>query len=144
MAARILNHSEKILLCATAILFNTNNYLAYAIAPAVQKIIYILVFTTTYLLPSLTAMLLVNRGKINSLQMEQSRERNIPFRLLTNNSQRARRDVVTKLSRLGIDIEEENVFTSAMATARPPLARIAATPSSSRSTLRPISATAEP
>src|SRR4029077_4171565 len=46
------------------------------------------------------------------------RERNIPFRLLTNNSQRARRDVVTKLSRLGIDIDEENVFTSAIATAR--------------------------
>ena len=46
------------------------------------------------------------------------RTRNIPFRLLTNNSQRTRRDVVTKLSRLGIDIDEENVFTSAMATAR--------------------------
>src|ERR1043166_5305730 len=46
------------------------------------------------------------------------RERDIPFRLLTNNSQRTRRDVVTKLARLGIDIEEEHVFTSAMATAR--------------------------
>lgn len=66
-------------LYATAILFNTNNYLAYAIIPAVQKIIYIIVFTTTYLLPSLTAMLLLKRGKINSLQMEQPHERNIPF-----------------------------------------------------------------
>lgn len=46
------------------------------------------------------------------------RTRGIPFRLLTNNSQRTRRDVVTKLSRLGIEIEEEHVFTSAMATAR--------------------------
>jgi NagD protein len=46
------------------------------------------------------------------------RSRAIPFRLLTNNSQRARRDVVTKLSRLGIEVEEEHVFTSAMATAR--------------------------
>jgi NagD protein len=46
------------------------------------------------------------------------RQRDIPFRLLTNNSQRARRDVVTKLGRLGIDVEEEHVFTSAMATAR--------------------------
>src|SRR5437016_926651 len=46
------------------------------------------------------------------------RQRDIPFRLLTNNSQRARRDVVTKLARLGIKVEEENVFTSAMATAR--------------------------
>ena len=44
--------------------------------------------------------------------------RNIPFRLLTNNSQRTRRDVVAKLARLGIVVEEEHIFTSAMATAR--------------------------
>jgi len=46
------------------------------------------------------------------------RTRRIPFRLLTNNSQRTRRDVVAKLARMGIDVEEEHVFTSAMATAR--------------------------
>lgn len=50
--------------------------------------------------------------------IQQLRERNIPFRLLTNNSQRTRRDVVTKLARLGIEVEEEHVFTSAIATAR--------------------------
>ena len=48
----------------------------------------------------------------------QLRERDIPFRLLTNNSQRTRRDVAAKLARMGIDVEEEHVFTSAMATAR--------------------------
>jgi NagD protein len=48
----------------------------------------------------------------------QLRARRIPFRLLTNNSQRTRRDVVAKLARMGIDAEEEHVFTSAMATAR--------------------------
>jgi NagD protein len=48
----------------------------------------------------------------------QLRERRIPFRLLTNNSQRTRRDVVAKLARMGIEVEEEHVFTSAMATAR--------------------------
>jgi NagD protein len=46
------------------------------------------------------------------------RQRGTPFRLLTNNSQRTRRDVAAKLARLGIDVEEEHVFTSAMATAR--------------------------
>jgi NagD protein len=46
------------------------------------------------------------------------RSRGIPFRLLTNNSQRTRRDVAAKLARLGIDVDEEHVFTSAMATAR--------------------------
>jgi NagD protein len=48
----------------------------------------------------------------------QLRQRDIPFRLLTNNSQRTRRDVVAKVARLGIEVEEEHVFTSAMATAR--------------------------
>lgn len=46
------------------------------------------------------------------------RERDIPFRFLTNNSQRTRRDVVAKLARMGIEVEEEHVYTSAMATAR--------------------------
>jgi NagD protein len=50
--------------------------------------------------------------------IRQLRSRNIPFRLLTNNSQRACRDVVAKVTRLGIDVEEEHIFTSAMATAR--------------------------
>lgn len=48
----------------------------------------------------------------------QLRKRGIPFRLLTNNSQRTRRDVAAKLARMGIEVEEEHVFTSAMATAR--------------------------
>jgi NagD protein len=42
----------------------------------------------------------------------------VPFRFLTNNSQRTRRDVATKLRRLGIPADEEHVFTCAMATAR--------------------------
>lgn len=46
------------------------------------------------------------------------RDNNIPFLFLTNNSQRTRRDVATKLQRLGMEVEEEHVFTCAMATAR--------------------------
>ncbi|PHN04563.1 HAD-IIA family hydrolase [Flavilitoribacter nigricans] len=42
--------------------------------------------------------------------------RKIPFLFLTNNSQRTPRDVVNKLAGLGIEAEEDNVFTSAMAT----------------------------
>lgn len=41
-----------------------------------------------------------------------------PFLFLTNNSQRTRRDVTTKLARMGIDVDESRVFTCAMATAR--------------------------
>jgi NagD protein len=50
--------------------------------------------------------------------IQELRTRHIPFRLLTNNSQRTRRDVVAKVARLGIDVGEEHIFTSAMATAR--------------------------
>jgi NagD protein len=46
------------------------------------------------------------------------RAHDIPFRFLTNNSQRTRRDVVTKLARMGVDVEDEHIFTCAMATAR--------------------------
>jgi NagD protein len=45
-------------------------------------------------------------------------DRQLPFLFLTNNSQRTRRDVVTKLHRLGIDVGESHIFTCAMATAR--------------------------
>lgn len=45
-------------------------------------------------------------------------EEDIPFLFLTNNSQRTRRDVTTKLQRMGIEVEERHIFTCAMATAR--------------------------
>jgi NagD protein len=46
------------------------------------------------------------------------RQAGIPFLFLTNNSQRTRRDVATKLCRLGLEAEERDVFTCAIATAR--------------------------
>ena len=45
------------------------------------------------------------------------RRRDVPFRFLTNNSQRTRRDVVAKLARMGIRVEDHHVYTCAMATA---------------------------
>lgn len=46
------------------------------------------------------------------------RSRQIPFLFLTNNSQRTRRDVAIRLQRMGIEAEEKDIFTCAMATAR--------------------------
>jgi NagD protein len=48
----------------------------------------------------------------------QLQDRDIPFLFLTNNSQRTRRDVATRLRRMGIGVTERHVFTCAMATAR--------------------------
>lgn len=45
-------------------------------------------------------------------------EEDFPFRFLTNNSQRNCRDVVAKLSRMGINVQEKHIFTCAIATAR--------------------------
>ncbi len=44
-------------------------------------------------------------------------DQNIPFLFMTNNSQRAPVDVVNKLAGMGITVHENNVYTSAMATA---------------------------
>ncbi|MDA0765615.1 MAG: HAD-IIA family hydrolase [Verrucomicrobia bacterium] len=46
------------------------------------------------------------------------RKEGYPFLFLTNNSQRTRRDMALKLRRLGIEAEDDDVFTCAMATAR--------------------------
>jgi NagD protein len=46
------------------------------------------------------------------------RREKIPFRFLTNNSQRTRRDVALKLCRLGLKASADDVFTCSMATAR--------------------------
>jgi len=45
-------------------------------------------------------------------------ESETPFLFLTNNSQRTRRDVATRLNRMGIPVQDKHVFTCAMATAR--------------------------
>lgn len=49
---------------------------------------------------------------IQTLQKE-----DIPFTFMTNNSQRSPLDAVRKLQKMGIDVEERHVYTSAMATA---------------------------
>ncbi|MCG3195826.1 MAG: TIGR01457 family HAD-type hydrolase [Candidatus Omnitrophica bacterium] len=50
--------------------------------------------------------------------IDRLRQRRIPFLFLTNNSQRTRRDVATRLERMGFKVEEEHIFTCATATAR--------------------------
>ncbi|MFB6456618.1 HAD-IIA family hydrolase [Chitinophaga sp. Hz27] len=46
------------------------------------------------------------------------RKKGLPFLFLTNNSQRTSRDVCYKLNKLGFEVEPEDIFTCAMATAR--------------------------
>ena len=46
------------------------------------------------------------------------KEEGYPFLFLTNNSQRTSRDVAYKLRKMGFDVNDEDIFTCAMATAR--------------------------
>lgn len=45
-------------------------------------------------------------------------DENVPFMFMTNNSQRGRLEVVRKLKKLGIEVTEDHVYTSAMATGK--------------------------
>ena len=49
--------------------------------------------------------------------IQQLQERDIPFIFLTNNSQRTRRDISTRLERLGLEVTQHHVYTCADATA---------------------------
>lgn len=64
---------------AILLIFNLNTYLSYSITPPLQKIIYIVIFITTFVMPVLFAMFLVQKGMIKSLEMERKEERRIPF-----------------------------------------------------------------
>jgi 5'-nucleotidase len=46
------------------------------------------------------------------------RERSLPFLVLTNNSIYTRRDLAARLRATGLDVPEESIWTSALATAR--------------------------
>jgi NagD protein len=50
--------------------------------------------------------------------IEKLRREGFPFLFLTNNSQRTSRDVSYKLRTLGFDVNDEDIFTCGMATAR--------------------------
>ncbi len=49
--------------------------------------------------------------------IERLKKDNIPFTFMTNNSQRSPLDGVRKLAKMGVEVEEKHVYTSAMATA---------------------------
>lgn len=66
-------------LYAMLLIFNLNTYLSYSVSPQLQRIIYIVVFITTFAMPVLFSMLLLQKGVIRSLEMEDKSERKWPF-----------------------------------------------------------------
>ena len=64
---------------AALLILNLNTYISYSISLQVQRVIISLVFITTAALPVVTAVLLLQKGIIKSLQMDSIVERRIPF-----------------------------------------------------------------
>lgn len=64
---------------AVILFFYFNSYLLYSISPVMQRIIMIIVLGTTFFMPVITTLLLLYRGSIRSLEMENKADRTIPF-----------------------------------------------------------------
>ncbi|MCB9174279.1 MAG: PAP2 family protein [Flavobacteriales bacterium] len=61
------------------IIFNTNSYVNFAIPFELKKAVTILVGLSTFIIPSLMTLLLLNRGYIKSVEMETTKERILPY-----------------------------------------------------------------
>ncbi|MES2591228.1 MAG: hypothetical protein V4608_05035 [Bacteroidota bacterium] len=62
-----------------AIIFFTNNFLSTFTAPDVKLIILTITFVFTFVLPAVNVLVLLKLGRINSLGMETSHERTVPY-----------------------------------------------------------------
>jgi len=62
-----------------SIIFNTDSYINYAVPQELKQAVLILVGASTFLIPLLISLFLLNRKLINSLEMETQQERTIPY-----------------------------------------------------------------
>lgn len=61
------------------IIFNSNSYVNFAIPYEIKKAVVILVGLSTFVIPTLFTLFLQNRGYINSVEMETTKERVLPY-----------------------------------------------------------------
>lgn len=66
---------------AVALVFLLSPYLNYSIPNKLQQLIYLLIALSTLILPVLSSFALLRLGYINSLEMETTAERRLPFML---------------------------------------------------------------
>ena len=77
VAAKIIStvfHPTVMPIIGLFIIFNTDSYINYAIPAELKKAVLFLVGTSTFLIPLLISLLLLNRGLINSLEMETQKD----------------------------------------------------------------------
>jgi len=81
IAAKIISyvfHPLMMPVIGLSIIFNTDSYINYAVPQELKQAVIILVGASTFLIPLLISLLLLNRKLINSLEMETQKERVIP------------------------------------------------------------------
>lgn len=61
------------------IIFNTDSYVNYAVKSELKYAVLIMVASSTFIIPLLISLLLLNRKIIHSLEMETTKERIIPY-----------------------------------------------------------------
>ena len=61
------------------IIFNSDSYINYTVSIELKKAVLMLVGVSTFIIPLLIALFLLNRGLIDSLEMETQKERVIPY-----------------------------------------------------------------
>lgn len=61
------------------ILFRSNTYLAYTLSPSLQRIILVSIFVLTFLMPLLSSVLILRRGSLQNLLMEDRQSRYVPY-----------------------------------------------------------------
>ena len=82
IAAKIISyvfHPLMMPVIGLSIIFNTDSYINYAVPQELKQAVIILVGASTFLIPLLISLLLLNRKLINSLEMETQKERVIPY-----------------------------------------------------------------
>jgi hypothetical protein len=61
------------------LLLHSETWMVYTVFPQLRNALYIVTFLSTFLLPALTVLLFLQKGKISSLEMRERRERNWPY-----------------------------------------------------------------
>jgi hypothetical protein len=74
-----IGHPIFIPLYVTWILFNSNNYLSYAVTPKFQDFLYLMLFVVTFLLPAVITWMLWQKGHVKSFELENKNERPLPY-----------------------------------------------------------------
>ncbi len=75
----VLFHPLLMPLYAFWLLLNSGGYLSYAVPEKFRQYLYLVIFVSTFLMPSLLTWIMVQKGWIRNMEMEDRTERHLPY-----------------------------------------------------------------